>query len=160
MDSNQIAQVLPHRYPFLFVDRIVELDPGKRAVGLKAVTIGDGFFQGHFPGFPVMPGVLIIEALAQVAGIAALGGQDRRGWRAFLTGVDGFRFRRQVVPGDVLRLDVTIIAVRRQLGKAHGIATVDGDTAAAGDVQFYVVDQDPAPQGGDGIKGAGEDRSS
>jgi 3-hydroxyacyl-[acyl-carrier-protein] dehydratase len=139
MDNRAIQEILPHRYPFLLVDRILEIEEGKRAVGIKAVSIGEPFFQGHFPGFPVMPGVLMIEALAQVGGVAVLGSERFRGHQPFLTGVEKFRFRRQVVPGDVLRLDVTLIALRATFGKGHGVASVDGEVAAEGDILFAIL---------------------
>lgn len=138
-DRWDIQGILPHRYPFLLVDRILEIEEGKRAVGIKAVSIGEPFFQGHFPGFPVMPGVLMIEALAQVGGVAVLGTERFRGHQPFLTGVDNFRFRRQVMPGDLLRMEVTLTALRSSFGKGHGIATVDGEVAAEGDILFAIM---------------------
>jgi 3-hydroxyacyl-[acyl-carrier-protein] dehydratase len=139
LDSREIQQILPHRYPFLLVDRVLEVEDGKRAVGIKAVSGGDPFFQGHFPGYPVMPGVLIVEALAQVGGVAILGSERFRGHQPLLTGVDGFRFRRQVVPGDILKMDVTLGSLRSNFGRGHGIASVDGDLVTEGDILFAIV---------------------
>ena len=136
LSSTQIQQLIPHRYPFLLVDRIVEIERGVRAVGLKAVTINEPFFAGHFPEYPVMPGVLIVEALAQVGAVAVLHGGDRGTTIPFLAGLDNFRFKRQVIPGDVLRLEVTLMHLRSRAGRGHGVATVDGQTAAEGDITF------------------------
>ena len=134
--------VLPHRPPFLFVDRILLCDPGVRAVGIKCVASNEPFFAGHFPGRPVMPGVLIIEALAQVGAVALLAMPEFAGRIALFGGVDGVRFRRVVVPGDVLRLEVEITARRGRLGKGHGLATVDGQRAAEGELTFAVAPPD------------------
>lgn len=141
--SPDIQRIIPHRYPFLFVDRILELEVGQRAVGVKAVSVDEPFFQGHFPGYPVMPGVLIAEALAQVGAVAVLQSRDMSGRIAYLAGLDNFRFRRQVVPGDLLRLEVTLTQVRSRAGKGHGVATVDGELAAEGDITFVIG---PGPQ--------------
>jgi 3-hydroxyacyl-[acyl-carrier-protein] dehydratase len=140
LDAQQIQEIIPHRYPFLLVDRIVEIEWGKRAVGIKNVSMGDPFFQGHFPGYPVMPGVLIVEALAQVGAVALLGTDEYRGKIAFFAGIDGVRFKRQVRPGDVLRLEVELGKMRRGVGYGTGIATVDGQLAARGELMFAVVD--------------------
>lgn len=145
MDNRAIQSILPHRYPFLLVDRILEVEDGKRAVGIKAVTINEPYFQGHFPGFPVMPGVLMIEALAQVGGVAVLASARHHGSQPLLTGVEKFRFRRQVVPGDLLRLEVNLTAMRSSFGKGHGIATVDGEVAAEGDVLFAIIAPNALP---------------
>jgi beta-hydroxyacyl-ACP dehydratase FabZ len=147
---GEIMALLPHRYPFLLVDRIVEWDPGKKIVGIKNVTINEPFFQGHFPGRPIMPGVLIIEALAQAGGILALkamGGEKRL---AYMAGVDGCKFRRMVVPGDQLRLEVTVTARKGPVWKMHGEALVDGALVAKGDLTATIPDKVAAPDEGAG----------
>ncbi len=138
LSNIEIQRIIPHRYPFLLVDRVEVLEEGQRAVGTKAVTIDEPFFQGHFPSYPVMPGVLIAEALAQVGAVAVLCSPDHVGRIPFLAGLDNFRFKRQVVPGDVLRLDVTLSRVRANAGRGHGVATVDGEVAAEGDIMFVM----------------------
>jgi 3-hydroxyacyl-[acyl-carrier-protein] dehydratase len=140
LDAQQIQEIIPHRYPFLLVDRIVEVEWGKRAVGYKNVSMGDPFFQGHFPGYPVMPGVLIVEALAQVGAVALLGTDEFRGKMAFFAGIDGVRFKRQVRPGDVLRLEVELGRMRRGVGMGTATATVDGELAVRGELMFAIVD--------------------
>ncbi|MCA9859314.1 MAG: 3-hydroxyacyl-ACP dehydratase FabZ [Thermomicrobiales bacterium] len=136
LDSVAIQKILPHRFPFLLVDRIIELEAGKRAVGIKNVTINEHFFQGHFPEYPVMPGVLIVEALAQVGGIALGSMEEYQGRIAFFAGIDNVRFKRQVKPGDTLRLEVELGQLRRSIGTGSGTATVDGDIACKGDFMF------------------------
>lgn len=140
LDARQIQEIIPHRYPFLLVDRIIEIEYGKRAVGIKNVTMGDPFFQGHFPTYPVMPGVLIVEALAQVGAVALLGMEENRGKMALFAGIDGVRFKRQVVPGDVLRLEVEVGKMRRGVGVGNATATVNGELAVRGQLMFAVVD--------------------
>ena len=136
LDSVEIMKILPHRFPFLLVDRIIELEIGKRAVGLKNVTINEHFFQGHFAQYPVMPGVLIVEALAQTGGIA-LGTMDEyKGRIAFFAGIDNVRFKRQVKPGDTLRLEAELTQLRRSIGTASVLARVDGEVACKGDIMF------------------------
>ena len=132
IDVERIQQALPHRYPFLMVDRILELEPGERAVGIKNVSANEPYFAGHFPGHPVMPGVLVVEALAQTA--AMLGYECREEYRdgggVLLMGLDKVRFRRPVVPGDQLRLEVTLVQSRGDVWRVKGLATVDGEKAA------------------------------
>ncbi len=145
LDARQIQEIIPHRYPMLLVDRILELEPGVRAVGIKNVSHGDAFFVGHFPGYPVMPGVLIVEALAQVGAVALLQMPEHRGKLVFFAGIDGVRFKRQVVPGDVLRLEVEVGKLRRGFGSGTATATVEGQLAAQGQLLFAVGDAPASP---------------
>jgi beta-hydroxyacyl-ACP dehydratase FabZ len=142
---REIMDLLPHRYPFLLVDRIVEWEPGKRIVGIKNVTINEPFFQGHFPGHPIMPGVLIIEAVAQAGGILALKAMGGGKRIAYFAGIDNCKFRRPVVPGDQLRLEVTVLARKGPVWKMHGEALVDGAVAAKADVTATIPDGVGAP---------------
>ena len=144
MNIQEIMALIPHRYPFLLIDRVLELEPGVRAVGEKQVTINEPFFQGHFPGYPIMPGVLIVEALAQVGSVLLLSEPEERGKLALFAGIDGVRFRRPVLPGDQLRLEVEFTMRRRAIGRGQGRATVDDELVAAGELTFAVVD---APAG-------------
>jgi len=141
MDIKEIMQILPHRYPFLLVDRIEEVIPGVKAVGLKNVSANEPYFQGHFPGFPVMPGVLVIEALAQVGAVAVLSMPGFANKLALFAGIDKARFRRQVMPGDTLRLEVELLKVRSSLGKGKATATVDGAPVAEAELMFAIVDR-------------------
>ena len=139
-DIARIQELLPHRFPFLLVDRVTELEPGVRAAGIKQVTINEWFFQGHFPGRPVMPGVLIVEALAQVGAVALLSQPEHAGKIVFFAGIDGVRFRRVVVPGDTLHLSVELTKLRSRVGKGRGEAWVEGQLAAEGEFTFALAD--------------------
>ena len=136
LSATEIQNVIPHRYPFLLVDRIIEIEPMKRAVGIKNVTINEYFFQGHFPGHPVMPGVLILEAMAQVGGVAMLYPDENRGKLAFFAGIDRVKFRKPVVPGDQLRMVAEIIKVRSGMGKLWVQSFVDDQLVAEGEFLF------------------------
>ena len=135
---KEIEAILPHRHPFLLIDRIDELEPGMRAVGVKAVTFHEEFFAGHFPGEPVMPGVLILEALAQVGAVAILSVEENKGKTAFFGGVDNVRFRRKVVPGDVLTLTCEIIRTRGNVGVGSALASVNGERAVTAEMTFVI----------------------
>lgn len=142
LDSQQIQEIIPHRPPFLLVDRILEVEPGKKAVGIKNVTVNEPFFVGHFPGYPVMPGVLIVEALAQVGSVAMMIVEENRGKLGFFAGIDGFRFRGQVKPGDTLHLEVEMTRFKGKIGKGHAVAKVDGNVVAEGDLMFALADRE------------------
>ena len=137
-DSNQIAEILPHRYPFALVDRIVDGKPGKWAKGIKCVTVNEPFFQGHFPQKHVMPGVLLIEAMAQVGGVAILSLPENRGKLAFLGRVHGARFKRQVVPGDVVEMECVLTRQRGPIGVGQCRATVNGEVAVTAEITFAI----------------------
>jgi 3-hydroxyacyl-[acyl-carrier-protein] dehydratase len=139
LNALAIQRIIPHRYPFLLVDRIIAIEPGKGAVGLKNVSIGEPYFQGHFPDYPVMPGVLIVEALAQVGAIALLMLDEFKGRMVFFAGIDNIRFKRQVKPGDTLRLEVEIGQLRRSIGTGTGTATVNGEVACRGEFMFAIA---------------------
>lgn len=140
LDINEIMKILPHRQPFLFVDRITHLEKGKRAVGYKNLTINDDFFRGHFPGRPIMPGVLILEAMAQVGGVMMLASEENRGKLAFFMAIDNAKFRKTVVPGDQLVFEVEAGKMRSKIGSVHGKALVDGKVVAEADLMFALVD--------------------
>jgi 3-hydroxyacyl-[acyl-carrier-protein] dehydratase len=142
LDSRAIQEILPHRYPFLLVDKIIELDPRVRIVGIKQVTVNEYFFQGHFPDAPVMPGVLQIEALAQVGAILALREFENRADKIpFFSGIDNARFRRPVVPGDTLVLEVTAIRIGSKVQKMQGVAKVDGQITAEAEIMCIIGDR-------------------
>ncbi|MCD7744611.1 MAG: 3-hydroxyacyl-ACP dehydratase FabZ [Lachnospiraceae bacterium] len=138
LDTKQIMEILPHRSPFLLVDRIDELEPGKRAVGRKAVTYNEPFFAGHFPQEPVMPGVLICEALAQVGAVAILSLEEYKGKLVLFGGINKARFRRKVVPGDVLRLEMEVIKVKGPVGVGKATAYVDDKVCTEAELTFVI----------------------
>jgi len=140
LDSMDIQKILPHRYPFLLVDKIIKIEPNKRAVGIKNVTMNEQFFTGHFPGRPVMPGVLIVEAMAQVAGVLMLNKKDNAGKYAYFMSLDNVKFRKTVVPGDQLRLEVEIVKLKSKTGQVHTRALVEGSVVSEADLMFALVD--------------------
>ena len=139
-DIMEIMDMIPHRYPFLLVDRITECVPGKFAKGYKNLSMNEEFFQGHFPGNPIMPGVLIAESLAQAGAIAILSMEENKGKNALFGGIDKMKFKKMVVPGDKLKLEVKIIKRKGPIGIGEAIATVDGKIVAKGELTFAVVD--------------------
>ncbi|MGO0123577.1 3-hydroxyacyl-ACP dehydratase FabZ [Desulfothermobacter acidiphilus] len=136
MEIRALTEILPHRYPFLLLDRVTLLEPGKRAEGIKNVTINEPFFPGHFPGYPVMPGVLVLEAMAQLTAVAVMGLADFKNKLPLLAGIDRARFRRPVLPGDTLRLEVEILRLKGMVGKAQGRAWVGEELAAEAEIIF------------------------
>jgi len=136
--AKEIMEIIPHRYPFLLIDTIEELEPGVRAVGKKCVSMNEPFFQGHFPGNPVMPGVLIIEALAQVGAVAILSQPEWKGKTAYFAGIDKAKFRNKVLPGDVLTLEMSIIKVKGPVGVGSAVAKVNGKVAASAELTFAI----------------------
>ena len=141
LNSNQIREIIPHRYPMQLVDKITDFEPGKWAEGIKCVSVNEPFFQGHFPEEHVMPGVLIIEALAQTGAVAILSEEDAKGRIAFFGGIKNARFRKQVKPGDVLHLRCEITGRRGPLGFGTAIATVDGKVACQAEISFAIGDK-------------------
>jgi 3-hydroxyacyl-[acyl-carrier-protein] dehydratase len=142
MDIKEIHKFLPHRYPFLLVDRILEMNPGKKATGIKNVTCNEEFFQGHFPGNPIMPGVLMIEALAQVAGLLAFRSGASAGKSVYFMSIERAKFRKPVVPGDQLKLEVTILQQRGNVWKFSGNASVEDKVAAEAEFTAMVTDKE------------------
>ena len=140
LEAAQIMEIIPHRFPFLLVDRILELIPGEYALGIKNVSVNEPFFQGHFPGEPVMPGVIIVEALAQVGAVAVKSLPAMKDKLVLFAGIDEMRFRKRVLPGDCLRLEVKVLQLRSKLGSGEGIATVNGEVAARGKIMFGLMD--------------------
>lgn len=142
LENKEIQKIIPQRYPFLLVDRMIEIEEGKRAVGIKNVTANEPFFQGHFPGNPIMPGVLMVEALAQVGAVCVLSQEEYRGKLPVFAGVDKLRFKKQVIPGDQLRMEVELISIKKGIGKAKAVATVDDQVAVKGEIMFAIVENE------------------
>jgi 3-hydroxyacyl-[acyl-carrier-protein] dehydratase len=137
-DINQIKTMLPHRYPFLLVDRVLELVPKQRLVALKNVTANENFFNGHFPQRPVMPGVLIIESMAQAAGLVMLSEEEHKGRIPYFTGIDNARFRRTIVPGDQVIIEIDVIRIKGNVGRAKAVAKVDNQVATEAELMFVM----------------------
>lgn len=138
---DEIKKIIPHRYPFLLIDRIIELEDGKKCTGIKQVSGNEPFFQGHFPDYAVMPGVLIVEALAQVGAVAMLKLEENHGKLAMFTGIDKCRFKKQVTPGDTLQLEVEMTRVKGPLGKGVAKATVNGEIACSCEISFAILEK-------------------
>ncbi|MFP3726406.1 3-hydroxyacyl-ACP dehydratase FabZ [Priestia filamentosa] len=138
LNIDEIKEIIPHRYPFLLVDKIIELEIGKRVVGIKNVTANEEFFNGHFPDYPVMPGVLQLESAAQVGAVALLSMPEYKGKIAFFAGVEKCKFRKQVRPGDTLNIEVDVLSIRRNIGKAQALVTVDGQVAMEAEIMFAI----------------------
>ncbi len=147
LEAADIMQIIPHRYPFLLIDRVVELEPGKRAVAIKQVTANEPQFTGHFPGRPIMPGVLMVEALAQTAAVAVQTLPQYRGKLGLFAGIDDCRFKRMVLPGDTLRLEVTVEKLRGMFGRVRAMASVDGETAVEATLSI-IIPRDQSVGGG------------
>ncbi len=146
-EAAEIMQIIPHRYPFLLIDRVIELEKGKRVVAIKSVTANEPQFTGHFPGRPIMPGVLMVEALAQAGAVAVLSLAENRGKLALFAAIDECRFKRTVVPGDQLRLTIDVEKLRGMFGRARGVASVDGEVAVEATLSF-IIPRDQSIAGG------------
>jgi 3-hydroxyacyl-[acyl-carrier-protein] dehydratase len=138
LEAADIMRIIPHRYPFLLIDRVIELEPGRRVVAIKQVTANEPQFTGHFPDRPIMPGVLVVEALAQAGAVAVLSLPEYRGKLALFAAIDECRFRRTVVPGDTLRLEITVQKLRGMFGRATAVASVDGEPAVEAVLSFIM----------------------
>lgn len=139
LNIDQIKELIPHRYPFLLVDKILELEVGKKAIGIKNVSANEPFFQGHFPKYPIMPGVLIVEAMAQVGAIAMMSIEENKGKLGVFAGIDKVRFKKEVRPGDTLKMEVEMISIKRSIGKAKASAYVDEELVCSGELMFALV---------------------
>ena len=138
LNINQIKEILPHRYPFLLIDKIIDYEADKSIIGIKNVTSNEEFFNGHFPDHPVMPGVLIIEALAQTGAVLVLMKPENKGKIAFFAGIDNVRFKRQVIPGDQIKLEIEVTKLKSSVGKCNARATVDGELVCSGELMFMI----------------------
>lgn len=138
LNTNEIMEIIPHRYPFLLIDTIEELEPGIRAVGRKCVSINEGFFLGHFPGNPVMPGVLLVEAMAQTGAVAMLSNPDMKGKTAYFARINEAKFKQKVLPGDVLVLKCEIVKMKGNIGIGKGVATVEGKVVSEAEFTFVI----------------------
>lgn len=138
LDSNQIQEIIPHRYPFLLIDRVIELNPGHNAVAIKNVTVNEDFFNGHFPQEHVMPGVLIVEALAQTGAVTILSMEENKGKLAYFAGIDKCKFKQKVIPGDTLKLEATVVNRKGPIGIAEGIASVNGKVVCHAVLKFAI----------------------
>jgi len=148
LDIHEIQRLIPHRYPFLLIDRIIEMEPGKRIVGLKNVTINEPYFVGHFPGLPIMPGVLILESMAQAGGVLvkkSMNVPDEK--LMFFMGIDKAKFRRPVVPGDQIRLEIDVLSLHARFARVRGKAYVDGTLVAEAELSTMIVDRSRAGEG-------------
>jgi 3-hydroxyacyl-[acyl-carrier-protein] dehydratase len=141
MENIDIQKILPHRYPFLLVDRMLEIDPGKKGVGIKNVSANEPHFLGHFPGNPIMPGVLIVEAIAQVACVVGLSLPENKDKLGVFTGIESLKFRKQVVPGDTLTIEVEFLAFKMGMGKVKGTVKVGDELACKGEIRFALIDK-------------------